>query len=334
MNISVALCTFNGEKYISDQLLSIIGQSKAVKEIVISDDGSTDATVSLIQKFKSEQNLKGIEIKLFQNPSPLGISKNFEKCLSLTSHEWVFLSDQDDVWLEDKVALFQNHILKNPDSKFVCSNAEITDSNNNKLGYTLVEALNISRKELHQLNSGQAFDVLLSRNLATGATCLVHKSIYENALPFSDYWLHDEWMAINAAFDGSINFLVTPTINYRQHGNNAVGMLKKNFRRRISKYREPRNERNLHLLNRAYALVEFLGTNVVSTLKEQQLGKLIAAQNYLQFQNGRFNTPANRLIRWVPLSLWLVQGKYGKYGRGFKDYFKDVVQPDKKHSVN
>lgn len=334
MQFSVALCTYNGEKYIIDQLLSIISQSKGVKEIVISDDGSKDSTISLIQEFKANQDLNGIEIKLFQNPFPLGISENFEKCLSLTSHEWVFLSDQDDVWLEDKVALFQNHVQINPDTKFVCSNAEITDSQNNKLGYTLVEALNISRNELHQLNSGQAFEVLLRRNLATGATCLVHKSIYENALPFSDYWLHDEWMAINAAFDGSFNFLVTPTINYRQHGNNAVGMLKKNFRRRISKYREPRNERNFHLLNRAYALAEFLGTNVESTLKEQQLRKLSAAQNYLQFQKGRFNTSANRLIRWVPLSLWLVQGKYGKYGRGFKDYFKDVVQPDNKHSGN
>lgn len=334
MNISVALCTFNGEKYISDQLLSIINQSKAVREIVISDDGSTDSTILRIQEFKANQNPNGVEIKIFQNPSPSGISKNFEKCLALTSHEWVLLSDQDDVWLEDKVALFQNHIQSNPDSKFVCSNAEITDSHNNKLGYTLVDALNISRKELNQLNSGQAFEVLLRRNLATGATCLLHKSIFENASPFSDYWLHDEWMAIIAAFDGYFSFLETPTINYRQHGNNAVGMLKKSFRRRISKYREPRNERNFHLLNRANALAVFLGSRDTTMLKAKQLGYLSTAQNFLQFQKGRFNTSANRLVRWLPLSFWLVQGKYNQYGRGFKDYFKDVVQPNEKHSGN
>ena len=99
--ISVAMATFNGEPYIQEQLDSIYNQTRKVDEIIIVDDCSTDSTVRVIEQYILSH--KDIDIKLYKNEENLGYKKNFKKAISLCHGDYVFLSDQDDIWMTDKI---------------------------------------------------------------------------------------------------------------------------------------------------------------------------------------------------------------------------------------
>lgn len=100
MKLSVAMCTYNGDKFIASQLSSILDQTIPIDDIVICDDGSNDKTLEIISRIQQENPNK---INLFRNPVNLGSTKNFEKAIDLCSGDYIFLADQDDIWKKDKV---------------------------------------------------------------------------------------------------------------------------------------------------------------------------------------------------------------------------------------
>ena len=105
------MCTYNGEPFISKQLESIASQTVLPDEVVICDDGSTDDTIMLVERFSSHV---GFEVRLYENPTNLGFIGNFSKAMSLCSGDTIFLADQDDVWLDRKIEVYLNR-LKNPE---------------------------------------------------------------------------------------------------------------------------------------------------------------------------------------------------------------------------
>ena len=117
MKTSVALCTYNGQSFLSEQLNSILNQTHPVDEIIICDDCSTDQTIEIIKYFKDKfPNL----IQLFENENSLGTIKNFEKAISLTKGDLIFLSDQDDIWFSSKVNEMVTFFDKNTKCKLSC----------------------------------------------------------------------------------------------------------------------------------------------------------------------------------------------------------------------
>ena len=336
MHISVALCTYNGQKYIQDQLYSIISQSVPVQEIFIIDDGSSDQTGDVIRDFIS--NLPpsvSTKIVFKTNQKSLGIAGNFQSCISETTNEWVMLSDQDDLWHSDKVKNLIQAVEQNPITKLFCTNAELVDETGQTLGYTLFQALKISKWEKRKLKSPNAFYALLRRNLATGATMFLNKDAYLKALPFPKNWLHDEWLAIIAAFSGSFKLLEINTIDYRQHSSNSIGAKKLSLRRRISKYREPRNERNSHLVRRASELKQFLDIELSNDPQNiQKLNFAQLATRYFVFHEKRLQFPKARINRFLPIGYLYLKGDYFRFGRGAKDALKDLMQPDIQHTAN
>ena len=135
MKISVALCTYNGEKFIEEQLKSILEQTVPITEIVIFDDGSSDTTVSKIGLV--DQNNPGI-IRLFQNKANVGFCKNFEKALTECNGDYIFFSDQDDVWHRDKVGKIISYLTET--GKYgVFTNADLMDRDGNSIGTTLFD---------------------------------------------------------------------------------------------------------------------------------------------------------------------------------------------------
>lgn len=326
MNFSVALCTYNGEKFIEEQLASIVNQTVPVQEIVIFDDASTDRTVEIIESFIA-RNIEPIAFNLFVNSKPLGISRNFEACISATSHEWIFLSDQDDVWRPNKIEILRKAIEEFPNSLLFCTNANLVTESLEPLGYSLFEALSLSSKESFQLRTNEAFSALLRRNLATGATMLLHKSLFMRAVPFPESWVHDEWLAIISAYFNEFMQLSDKTISYRQHSSNSIGATKLSLRRRISKYREPRSERNAHLVQRAIALEAFTEShnNIERGLFQLEYDDKI--KRYSAFHRKRLLFPTNRLHRIFPILGLMISGQYSVNALGVRDAFKDFIQP-------
>ena len=211
--ISIAMTTYNGEKYIKEQINSLLKQTYKNIEIVICDDKSSDNTVKIIEEFAKEFK----QISFYKNEENLGFKKNFEKSITLCKGQYVAFCDQDDFWLEDKVeSLFNN--LKDYD--LVCSDAFVTDKNLNNLGYTLKESMKI--KNIPTTKEEQ-IKHLIHHNFVQGASILCKKDFLLKYLPIPEYFVYHDWyFAICAALNNGIKYVDKPTLKYRQHGNNVT----------------------------------------------------------------------------------------------------------------
>lgn len=222
MKISVALCTYNGASFLYHQLLSILEQTRAVDEMIICDDVSTDVTIQIIEAF--QKMYPGI-IKLFKNKEQLGAKKNFEKAISLCSGDVIFLSDQDDIWNIDKVKKCLIFLDSNPQLLGVFTNAriinELGDSNfpQSMWEYYCFPVSDITPKNLYDY-------ILKHENIVTGANLAVKKKALDFIIPFQllhCIW-HDEWIALRLSALGLLGLLDEPLTNYRIHPNQQVGM--------------------------------------------------------------------------------------------------------------
>lgn len=136
MRISVAMATYNGAKYLQDQLDSFLNQTQQPDELVVCDDGSTDATLKILEIFSQRAPFAVI---IYRNVKNLGHTRNFEKALSLCSGDLIFLSDQDDVWDSEKISVALDCFVKNPGIDVVINDAHYTDEKLNRSGVTVLE---------------------------------------------------------------------------------------------------------------------------------------------------------------------------------------------------
>lgn len=216
MEISVAMCTYNGEKYIREQLESIIHQTRKVNEIIISDDGSKDRTLQICDEVLAESQ---ISYKIIKNKKPLKVMKNFQQAFSLCSKEIIFSCDQDDIWEKNKVEIIVEIFKKKTDIDMVASDATLIDGNNNIMNMSLKEGLDFSMN--HQ---SEILPSLLRTFCITGATMAFRKTFEEKYFYVSQYWLHDGWLALQAAMNNSFYYCNEKLTRYRLHGNNECGV--------------------------------------------------------------------------------------------------------------
>ena len=212
LNISVALTTYNGEKYISAQLDSIIQQFDVDDEIIISDDNSTDNTINIINKYVDND----LRIKLFINKRK-GISSNFQNSISNSSNEIVFLCDQDDIWAEDKVITVKNYFELNK-VILIISDAFIVDSN-----------LNIINESYYKFrNSEKGIIRNIIKNSYLGCAMAFRKELKNIILPIPPKVpMHDMWIGIMAETNGEVLFVPEKLIYYRRHNGNATQSVSK-----------------------------------------------------------------------------------------------------------
>ena len=221
MKTSVALCTFNGEKYFREQLDSILNQSIPVDEIIICDDKSTDGTHDIINQYCIEYpNL----IKFYINEINLRSVKNFEKAISLCTGDIIFLSDQDDIWLPEKVADIISYFELNPNINVVATNGQCIDDNSE-----IIDKFTVWDVTQLFIDNNVKFDYYTSIsyffNIATGATMALKKSFLAECLPFPiiPNFHHDEWLARVSSSKNQFAFLTKKYIKYRIHDAQQVG---------------------------------------------------------------------------------------------------------------
>jgi len=228
MRISVALCTFNGEEYLENQLTSILNQTCPVDEIIICDDNSTDNTISIVNSYIEE----GIEnIILIQNKENIGTIKNFEKAIDKCTGDIIFLSDQDDIWHLNKVEVMISFFLKKSNALLLFTDGNLIDSDNNLLESTLWDEWNFSKAMQKRWNNNQwAFnDLFINNNKVTGATIAFRAELKKLVLPIEvpvGYW-HDAWVALHAAANDGLFYLNTALIDYRLHPKQQIGITAK-----------------------------------------------------------------------------------------------------------
>ena len=225
--VSVALTTFNGERFIRQQLQSVLNQTYTNLELIISDDGSTDATIDIIKEFQTNWP----NVHFFVNTKGKGIKRNFENALEHCNGIYIALCDQDDYWVQDKiekmVSKMDQYALVYHDSLFINEEGESLNKN-------------ISGK----LNcyTGHNPEVFLLHNCISGHATLFHRKLLTIALPFPESRYHDWWLAFIAASNGGVVYLPEVLVHYRQHQKSKTDILKrkKDFKhqKEITKYKE------------------------------------------------------------------------------------------------
>lgn len=224
VKISIACCTYNGEQYLLEQLLSIASQTRTPDELVICDDGSIDRTIEIIENFALAAPFV---VRLYKNDGQsLGSAKNFEKAIKLCFGDMIVLSDQDDVFRRDKLELLVKALNNNPTCDLVISDASLIDEIGNEIATSLWEYQKLKPKE------GKPFRRLVYNNFATGCTMMFRRSLLDLALPFpSNVYMHDWWLAVVSVSSngGGICLVSDALTKYRQHNLNVLGAQRAKF---------------------------------------------------------------------------------------------------------
>ncbi|MEA5127279.1 MAG: glycosyltransferase [Proteiniphilum sp.] len=201
--ISVCIATYNGSLYLKNQLNSILIQLSDIDEIIISDDSSTDDTIEIIKSIRDSR------IKLYENQKFQSPVFNFENALNKATGDFIFLCDQDDIWLPDKVKIMISYLQK---YDLVVSDCKVVDSNLNII-YDSFFAL---------MHSGRGFWKNFFKNTYLGCCMAFRKEILNYVLPFPPQLaMHDIWIGLSVEKNGHSFFLKKPLSLYRRHENNA-----------------------------------------------------------------------------------------------------------------
>lgn len=199
--ISVCIPTYNGEKYISEQLASILSQIGAQDEIIVSDDGSVDHTLSIIKSMADSR------IKLINGAGKHSVTKNVEVALSQAQGDYIFLADQDDVWFPNKVEIFMQWLQK---YDCVVSDAVVVDEKRRLKSPSLYRVMNVRKGRLYNT---------FWKNGYTGCCMAFTKRVKDYALPFPEQIpMHDIWIGNVAAYHFKVVFIPKPLIYFRRHG--------------------------------------------------------------------------------------------------------------------
>lgn len=288
MKVSVAMCTYNGEKYIEEQLNSILCQTKKIDEIIICDDGSKDKTIEICTKILKSSD---VEYTLKLNKENLGFANNFYQAITLCSGDIIFFSDQDDVWKENKVDLICRSFDSDPNALLVFSNAYITNENLDITG-DLFKSLSYQDEYLD--SQYDAFYYILNDNFVTGATTAIKKEILNYIGDLNNGWAHDYWFGVVAALNGGLKSINDSLIYYRQHDSNTIGIGKKYGFDKIKKLFSKNIENNRE--------------NQYAELRLPQLNYL---KNFISNQNIDFKY---REILEKKLNFWKKREHFGQQG--------------------
>lgn len=197
------MATYNGEKYLKEQVSSILCQLNKNDEIVVSDDGSQDDTISILESFCDSR------IKIFYNTGRHGVVPNFENALRHSSGDIIFFSDQDDIWQKNKI---ETCLVALKDSDLVVHNSKVFYENSTHQDEDFFK----------QRHSGPGYWKNLFKNTFVGSCIAFKKEVKSYVLPFPKHILwHDMWIGLMVEKHGKTKFIDNKLLYYRRHENNA-----------------------------------------------------------------------------------------------------------------
>lgn len=211
--ISIVLCTYNGERYMDEQMASLLAQTYSPVEIIICDDASIDNTPILLSNYSKEPN-----VKIFSNPLNKGLTASVQFALEQTSGAYIALCDQDDTWKLNKLELMMNAIAG---ELLIYSDSELVDEQGSDMQKKLSDVRN-----MHTGNNtlGFAFN-----NCVWGHAVLFNRSLLQHILPIPFNVPHDSWIGFVAAALQRIVFLNIPLTQYRQHSYTITSTLPQKY---------------------------------------------------------------------------------------------------------
>jgi glycosyltransferase involved in cell wall biosynthesis len=313
------MCTFNGAQYIREQLDSIALQTRPPDELIVCDDCSTDSTMEIVKNFAAGA---GFSVRFSRNEKKLGSTKNFEKAIGLCTGATIALSDQDDVWQPEKLRLIEAVLVNSPTTGAVFTDAEVVDACLGPLGYRLWEAKNFSSSAQKKVTQGKAVEVLLRRNVVTGATMAFREKFRRLILPIPEGWVHDAWIALLVAAQADLAFIGQALIKYRQHDRQQLGARKNSFMEQLSVSRRTDANNYVHQLNNFTAAHERLLSGSTGHYNRDAIALLEAKIGHLKV---RGNMTGSKLRRLPTVIKELCTLRYHRFSYGWKSAIKDLL---------
>ena len=288
--IEILMATYNGEKYIKEQIDSIINQTYKNWELLIRDDGSKDKTIKILREYQK----RDVRIKLLEdNKGNLGFVKNFEELLKNSYENFVMFSDQDDIWVENKLDMYLKMIEKIKNKGFMIhSDAILFDKNKSNI----LKDTFISKKAINKGLENVFFNYFVQ-----GATILISKEIKNFILPFpKEVYLHDRYIHLISELFFERIFVNKALIYYRQHGDNQIGA-KNTIRELLSK--RYFDERDRQLIKVIYNKYGSLLTEDKKKLIEEYFKITDIEKNrfnrFLNLKKSKINIPLKKQISFI-----------------------------------
>lgn len=314
LRCAVVLCSWNGERYLPQQLGSLRAQTRRIDQYVLSDDGSTDDSWNLLESFAQEQRSGGVDVVLHRNAEASGYVRHFEQALTRADADVLFTCDQDDAWHPEKITTMMAAFAADPSLLVLHSDARLVDGAGVATGRNLLCVLEVTPRELAAMHRGEAFDVLLRRNIVTGATMALRREVLALATPFAAHWAHDEWMAMIASMHGRVDTVERALIDYRQHGGNQIGATEKS----------PLQQIGIGVSRRAYQERQVLRLRELEQRATSSPRIRAAVADRSRHAVARVDLPASPLARIAHVGRELLRGGYHRFGSGLRSAVADL----------
>jgi len=318
--ISVAMCTFNGRRFLGLQLESIAAQERPPDELVVCDDRSSDGSAEMVSAFARRAKFP---IRLVINDENLGSTKNFENAISLCEGSIVALADQDDVWYRYKLERIEKAFLHSSSLVAAFSDADLIDENSGLLGTRLWNSILFDLKEQGRFANGHALNILVRHPVVTGATMAFRKELFDLVAPIPPDHVHDCWISFLLAACGPIEIISQPLMQYRQHEGQQLGPGPVTLRERTAQARSRGAEFHSAEIGRFQQLRERLERRR-SELPHAEFAKKEIERKICHLER-RVRLPRARVGRIPNILREALNGGYWRYSSGWKSIAKDLV---------
>jgi glycosyltransferase involved in cell wall biosynthesis len=319
-SVSVAMCTFNGERFLRDQLESIASQEKLPDELVICDDGSSDGSVEIVRQFAQRAPFP---TRLIVNQKTLGATKNFEQAIGLSQSAIVALADQDDVWYPQKIRRIEKTFQGSSKLVATFSDADLIDDGSRLLHLRLWPTFAFSRAKQNQFASGHALNVLIRRPVVTGATMAFRRELFDLMTPIPGNEIHDKWISFLLVALGQIVAISEPLMQYRRHEGQQVGPGPLTLQEGIEQARDSDANSYLEEIERFQQIHDRLQERR-SDFPYAECA-LQAIEGKISHLEHRAQLPPSKVAR-IPKVLWeILHGHYWRYSGGWMSVAKDLA---------
>lgn len=333
MKLSIAMCTYNGASYLYEQLDSFSKQTRLPDELVIYDDCSKDETVEIIRKFAA---VATFPVRIHINNTNLGTTKNFNNAINDCQGDIILLSDQDDIWMPEKLRMFESVFQKDAAIGLVFCDADLVDENLKFLKRRNWESVRFTSKLQNIFLAGDSFSILLYHNVISGCS-MAFRAKYKNIiLPIPENLnliVHDHWIGLLLSSVAKIGLLKEPLVKYRQHPKQQIGVrgcavdgLKTNSPSYFLKHLSTR-------FNTKYSFedilerLEIIRQRIIPISDGNALSKKVLDDVGKHITHLRSRTEIkNRLKESLPIIIKeLVTLRYHRYSNGIRSAIKDLI---------
>ena len=323
VTVSIAMCTYNGSLFLSEQLASLMAQERLPDELVVCDDCSSDNTVDILREFAEDAPFP---VLIHENKIRLKSTKNFEQAIALCQGDLILLCDQDDIWDTQKVSLTEQCFKKNERVSLVFSDAEVVGEDGSPLGYTLWESLRLDQDLQARIKTSEAFEILNFRPLVTGSTMGFRKEFRDLVLPIPGgiTLIHDGWIALMISLTGVLDLIDRTLMKYRQHPRQQLGAPENNRANPDAGFMANAQRRNGY--ETEIEKLEAVRERVRSQGSRYHFNPKIDLDGRLKHLQQRLTISELRLKRIPMVFEELVTGRYHRYSNGLYSLFKDLAQ--------